>query len=215
MSDTVPEMTPVDPPPPRRTAFEWSLAALRPADGGVGRPSFMFEAGRASRERAVRFWRWAAVGMTVALVGTVVGLGWLLNDAQRQLAVAETRTRGQGTGDRGQEAKVPEVPRRSGEPMEPRPEGSGSAEESHPLPPVAVPVVERVDPREIAAALRLRRDILTAGLGLIPDGKPVAPVAPPSSGEWDRHWGLPSGVLTTPPTTPRKPAPITPDDAEK
>jgi hypothetical protein len=59
--------------------------------------------------------------------------------------------------------------------------------------------------------VQLRRDIPVAGLGVIPDGKPAGAVgSPPSSGEWDKHWGLPSGVLTTPKITPKEPTP-TPD----
>ena len=48
---------------------------------------------------------------------------------------------------------------------------------------------------------------------VIPDGKPVGAPAPSSPGEWDRHWATPSGVLTTPKISPKKPTPIAdPDD---
>lgn len=229
MPDTDPEMTPVDPPPPRRTAFEWSLAALRPADGGVGRPSFMFQAGQASRERAVRAWRGVAAGLTVALAGTAAVAVGLVTEARQRAEAAEARARppqplspwggaggdgaSSGTGSGSGSASESESASDSEKVANEAGRVKSPGEDPTPQPPPRSGEGEKTaSPRDVAAALRLRRDILTAGLGLIPDARPAIPDTPSPSGEWDRHWGLPSGVLTTPKIEPRKPAPIIPDD---
>ena len=227
------EMTP-DPPPPRsaerRTPFEWSLAALRPADSGAERPSFMFKAGQASRDTEVRFWRWAAVGCGLLLAAGAGAGGWLIADATRRAEVAEARAaansphpaekRDEGAPWSSTSPLVGEVgetesSRVGGQVHNPPPADSSGVDD---LPHkgggvqnVASPPAPT--PRDIAAALQLRRDILVAGLGVIPDGKPPIPTAPSSPGEWDRHWATPSGVLTTPKISPKKPTPIAdPDD---
>jgi hypothetical protein len=211
------EMTP-DLPPPRRTPFEWSLAALRPADSGAERPSFMFKAGQASRDTEVRFWRWAAVGCGLLLAAGAGASGWLIADATRRAELADARAS-------RAENPTPQPPPRSGEGESETLSGSdrvaseasrvrSSIDDPTPQPPPRSGQGEKIpSPRDIAAALQLRRDILVAGLGVIPDGKPAGAPAPSSTGEWDRHWGLPSGVLTTPKITPKKPTPIAdPDD---
>ncbi|MEO2088894.1 MAG: hypothetical protein ABGY75_05275 [Gemmataceae bacterium] len=218
-------------PSGRRTPFEWSLAALRPADSGAERPSFMFKAGQASRDGEVRFWRWAAVGCGLLLAAGAGAGGWLIADATRRAEVAEARAN-------RAENPTPQPPPRSGEGEQEqifaateRSGGSAAApfsrgEDTPPLPSPASAerpwergpggegyTTPNPTPKDIAAALQLRRDILVAGLGMIPDGKLIGTPVPTSPGEWDRHWATPSGVLTTPKITPKKPTPIAdPDD---
>jgi hypothetical protein len=173
MSDT--EMnTPPDPPPGRRSAFEWSLAALRPADADVARPSFMFKAGQESRNKVVRFWRCVAGGLVVVLAtGAVATFGILQNSEQRVMAVrAEMQAR-------PVPVIAPTVPTLPTTPAtEPAPSENAS---------VSVRAVTRATPRaddtpagEIAAALERRRNILVGGLGLIPDAPPELPKAAPT-----------------------------------
>jgi hypothetical protein len=209
-----PEMTNADEPPPRRTAFEWSLAALRPADSGAERPSFLFKAGQASRERAVRFWRWVAVGSLALLAGVTAGGFALVMHLRHRAEVAEARAGSPlpapASRDR-QEAGGIEAPHHvEGEKQEDRTPPSdsvgaplvGARFEGHPQ---GVPL--QASPAEVAAARRTRRDILTAGLGVIPDATP----APPPT-ELERKLNTPPTVLTIPRVTPKKPAPIVPEE---
>ena len=214
------EMTSPDMPPPRRSPFEWSLAALRPADSDAERPSFMFKAGQASRDGTVRFWRVIAVGCLAALTGCAGMAFWMVTEAREQLALAEAKV---ASLPRGDQEKNPS-------PQPPLPKGEGenctsSGEfDSSPPPSPASTVSKRpwesgpggegfsTTPREIAAALRLRRDILTAGLGMIPDGKPGPFQQVPESVE-PSGWPTPGTVFATPPVTPKKP--ITPPEDEQ
>jgi hypothetical protein len=212
------EMTPSDMPPPRRSPFEWSLAALRPADSDAGRPSFMFKAGQASRERVVRFWRVLALGCLGALIGGGAMAFWTVVEAEHRAAVAEARA-----ANSLLEGKAAIGGNRNGTadpvPVEPV-SGDGQPVVSHDT-PAPVPHEEPVErgfatqpppsPQAIAAALQLRRDILTAGLGMIPDGKP-GPFGVPERVEPPRAWPTPSTVFATPPAAPKKP--ITPIDVE-
>jgi len=69
------ELTPPDGHrPPRRTPFEWSLKALDPQPSQANRPSFMYKAGRASRDREVRFWQVAAIFAAASSVGLSIAL---------------------------------------------------------------------------------------------------------------------------------------------
>lgn len=164
--------TPPDPPPDRRTPFEWSLAALRPADADVARPSFMFKAGQASREKAVRFWRWVAAGLAVLLVvGAVAAFGMVSAEQQRANAiVAEVRAAHAAV----QVTQPPTTPT------------TISAEPIVAVPPRPIPRSTPADvaaspaPAQVAAALDRRRNILVGGLGLIPDAPPVLSPDSPS-----------------------------------
>ena len=72
-----------------------------------------------------------------------------------------------------------------------------------PTPPVYDP---DPTPQELADALQLRHDILTAGLSLLP------PSRPPAATAGDLRHILPGGVFATPRHEPKKSTPIFPDD---
>lgn len=190
--------TPPDPPPDRRTPFEWSLAALRPADADVARPSFMFKAGQASREKAVIFWRWVAAGLAVLLaVGAVAAFGMVTTEQQRADAIAAQVRAAHTAAPTTQPAPVPVST--STEPIAVVP--------PRPTPrPAPLVVAQTPAPAQVAAALDRRRNILVGGLGLIPDAPAV--VSPDSPG------GTPTypGVLAAPRVEKKPPAEIDPDD---
>jgi hypothetical protein len=66
-------------------------------------------------------------------------------------------------------------------------------------------------PDNVSEYLRIRHEVLTAGLGLIPDHRPRSiPTVTPD--ELERSLNLPPGVLTAPYfVRPPKPAPDLPD----
>jgi hypothetical protein len=66
-------------------------------------------------------------------------------------------------------------------------------------------------PVDVAEYLRVRHEVLTAGLGLIPDHRPRS--APPvSPDELERSLNLPPGVLTAPYLVrPSRPKPESPE----
>lgn len=68
--------------------------------------------------------------------------------------------------------------------------------------PAAYPPAEQFaahgpDPERLAEYLRVRREVLTAGLGLLPDARP-RPAAPVNPAELEKSLGLPPGVLAAP-----------------
>ena len=185
----MPELTPKD-PPSRRSAFEWSLRALRPADADVARPSFMYTAGQASREKAVRFWRWVAGGC-VALAVSVAALavGVVADERGRKPQPVPVVAISPSTFSTS--PTLPTPPPISPDYELPFATDALRHPARHPL-PHDVPVAIDPTPREIAAALARRREVLIGGLGLIPDAKPPAV---PSS---DHPFTLTSGVFGVP-----------------
>lgn len=188
-----PPVIPPDPTPPdRRSPFEWSLAALRPADGDVARPSFMYKAGQASREKAVLFWRWVAGGLAVLLLtGGVASVGLVQAEQQRMAAALA-------------EAQAARAQIQPGRAMEESP-APVAPEFDYPTTRPTVRTLpatppDQPAPAEIAAALERRRNILVGGLGLIPDSPPVYSPEPR---------GVPSypGVLAAP-RVEKKPPPV-------
>lgn len=195
-----PPLTPPDPPPGRRTPFEWSLGSLRPADVDVARPSFMYKAGQASRTRQVRFWQCVSAGLAVLMVvGGVAGYG--LMNANRQQAVME-ETRAQTALPRPERVTPPSVPE---QPVPPEPPYTPTARSASPVPELEP--TDEPTPAAIAAALVRRRDILVGGLGLVPDPRPKFPSEP----GWSQP--LSPGVFATP-KTDRKPADDPPSPPE-
>lgn len=191
---------PPNPPPDRRSPFEWSLAALRPADAEVARPSFMFKAGQASREKAVRFWQLVAGGLGVLIVvGGLAGFGLVQAEQQRATAIAV-----EGQAVRVQVVQ-PHVP-----PLEPaeEPLSAGPTEFLLSVPPTSPRVRQtphdRPSAAEVASALERRRNILVGGLGLIPDALPTpTPESRPSDSAYP-------GVLAAP-RVQKKPTLLDPD----
>ena len=177
-----------------------ALARLRPTPATAGQPAFLFRAGQASRDGVARRWKWVAATATALLVGSwAVGV-LLFAETDRRLAVAEARLAEMATVQ-PVAAAPPVVPA----PVPPTP------------PPTTVEAVAPAataphydpdpTPEELADALRLRNDILSAGLGLIPSAKP-----PAAASETDPRRTLPGGVFATPRLEPKKPMPLFPDE---
>jgi hypothetical protein len=185
--------TPPD-PPGRRSPFEWSLAGLRPAGPDVARPSFMFKAGQASRDKAVRFWQCVTAGLGVLIVvGGVAVVGVMSSEHQRTATTVEQQAK------RIVPAPVPVAP----PPPSPDPRPTGETVETvASVPRPATLVTNEPTPADIAAALERRRNILVGGLGLIPDAPPAVAPEPRSAPTYP-------GVLAAP-RVQKKP-PVVPD----
>lgn len=185
--------TPPD-PPGRRSPFEWSLAGLRPSDPDVARPSFMFKAGQASREKAVRFWQCVTAGLGVLIVVGGVAVFGLVSAEQQRAAVIVERQQAMRVMPAPVQVELT-APAPSPEPR--------SVVESLPSVPRSASVVTNdPGPSDIAAALERRRNILVGGLGLIPDAPPVLTPEPRSAPTYP-------GVLAAP-RVQKKP-PVVPD----
>jgi hypothetical protein len=160
-----------------------ALARLQPAPAGVDGQKLLFLAGQAARDRAVALWRRLFAAQFVLLLA--VG-GAAVYYAQAGATVP---------ADPGSRATngtpTPPVAK------QPAPEPQETPEE--PSTPSAPPVYTKSEakPDDLAEYLRTRREVLTAGLGLLPDTKPQ-PAAPVSPAELEKSLYLPPGVLTAP-----------------
>lgn len=176
-----------------------ALAKLRPAPAGVDARNLLFLAGQAARERAVAFWRRAFLAQLVLLVA--LG-GWAaLHFSQSGAAEQQTPT---------VRERIVYVDRRTGErvspPEEAPPPRPAPAEYSPP------PELAQQPPSDLGEYLRVRREVLTAGLGLLPDTQ-RPPAASASPAELERLLNLPPGVLTAPyRVPPPRPKAESPDD---
>lgn len=169
-------------PDPLATA----LARLRPVPAAAEKPAFLFLAGQASRDGVVRRWKVASVVAALALVASWV-VGYVLySELRHRTALAEEQLRTLAVTH----------------PVEPP-----SLVESQPSYPVPAPPpmpapVPHYDPdptpQELAAALRQRNEILTAGLTLLPAAHPPERPTPNDI----RHF-LPGGVYAAPRTEPK------------
>ncbi len=189
--------TPPDPPPDRRSPFEWSLAALRPADADVARPSFMFNAGQASRQKAVWFWRCVAGGLGVAMAaGGLAGFGLVQAEQQRAAATVAELTAAHAPRSTITTVPTPDL-------TDPSP-----AVVTQPVAPRHTPAAEEAPPSEIAAALDRRRNILVGGLGLIPDAPPVlSPEVPKTTPTYPGVFAAPRVEKRLPPDPDPEPDP--------
>lgn len=179
-----------------------ALAKLRPAPARVDARNLLFLAGQAARDRTVTFWRRAfltQVGLLV-LVGCVAVLHFVQLDAIEQQAPPTVRDR------------IVYVDRRTGERIskpEQAPPPRPAPSDCSPLPELAHQTPSAVD---LGEYLRVRREVLTAGLGLLPDAE-RAPVATTSPAELERSLDLPPGVLTAPyRVSPPRPKTESPDE---
>ena len=164
-----------------------ALARLQPAPAGVDGQKLLFLAGQAARDRTVALWRRLFLGQCVVLVA--VGCAAVLHFARLDAMDRDDRSTNKV------EARPPSPAPAPQDLPPPAPEGTS---EEPPAPPVP-PVYTKSDapPDDLADYLRTRREVLTAGLGLLPDTKPQ-PAAPVSPSELERSLYLPPGVLTAP-----------------
>jgi hypothetical protein len=165
-----------------------ALAKLRPAPAGMDTNRLLFEAGQVARDRDVAFWRRVSLAQ-FALMATFGCVAAVL--------VVKLVT----TPSSEVQIVYVEVPPTPEEAPPPR-----TAPEAPAYPPGGG-FVKAPDPDALAEYLRIRHDVLTAGLGLLPDHKP-RPTVPVSADKLERELNLPPGVLAVPPWQPRKsPAP--------
>jgi hypothetical protein len=168
-----------------------ALARLRPTPAGMDLNHLLFEAGRVARDREVAFWRWVSVAQfaLMATFGCVAAV----------LIVQQT-----STPPPVQVVRVEvEVPPKPEEAPPPRPVVEPAYVPSGPFAGTAP------NPDAVAEYLRIRHDVLTAGLGLLPDHKP-RPGGTTSTDELERSLDLPRGVFAIPQWQPRRPEPEQP-----
>lgn len=193
-----------DPRPPLTTdpgpidPLARALAALRPAPPGLDERVLLYRAGQASRDGLLAAWRWVVIAqfglLLVAGAGATVLLARLdALDRSPPAPVAQPAPTSVAP-DGGAEPRRPPKP----EEASPTPPASPTAP-----PEYAGPTVE---PDKIANYLRRRREVLTAGLGVLPDHGPKPPRTT-GPAEVERSLGLPPGVLAVPvhPNPPKSP----------
>jgi hypothetical protein len=179
---TRPDPTPESDPLCGGDPLARALAKLRPAPAGMDANRLLFEAGQVARDRDVAFWRRVSLAQfalmaTFGCVAAVLVVKLVTTPPQVQIVRVEV-----------------EVPQKPEEAPPPR-----TAPQTPPAYPSAGGFVANApDPDALAEYLRIRHDVLTAGLGLLPDHK-SRPTAPPASAdELERSLNLPSGVLAVP-----------------
>lgn len=215
MPDSRPPLT-ADPGPADPLAR--ALAALRPSPSGLDERALLYRAGQASRDGLLAAWRWVVLAqfglLLVAGAGAAVLFARL--DALDRMPPAPVAQPAPGRvpdprppGPEGRptrNGRAPSTP-------DPRPPGPEAAPPPRPTPtppasPAAAPEYAGadVDPDEIADYLRRRREVLTAGLGVLPGPGPKPPRTT-GPAEVERSLGLPPGVLAAPtrPTPPKSP----------
>lgn len=148
-----------------------ALAKLRPVQTGLDAQRLLFLAGQAERERSASFWRRVSVAQLAALVA--LGGAYLfttLNDSEpvRHGHVGEPSPGNQQPPAMTGGPEVAPPPRPVLQPAPDRyygiPQGFARAEP------------DDLSPEDRARWLSLRNDVLTAGLGLLPNPRP----------SWDR-----------------------------
>jgi hypothetical protein len=172
-----------DLPNRRRSPFEWSLAALRPIDGGAERPSFMYKAGQASRDSAVHFWRFMAVTGLVLSVGVGIWAFQFVQEADLRAVLAEKKL-----------AKLEQARFKNAEQALPEP---------------IVSTGSWVEPLRDQATLHHRREMLTFAVGIVPSGSIWRCWFEAGELGESTEWPTPPTVFTTPPY--RLPAPYVPE----
>jgi hypothetical protein len=187
---TTPEPTPESNPLCGADPLARALAKLRPAPAGMDANRLLFEAGQVARDRDVAFWRRVSLAQfalmaTFGCVAAVLVVKLATTPPQVQIVRVEI-----------------EVPQKPEEAPSPR----IAPETPSVYPPAGGYAGKTPDPDALAEYLRIRHDVLTAGLGLLPDHKP-RPTAPASADELERSLNLPPGVLAIPQWQPRKPRP--------
>ncbi|MFO0849379.1 MAG: hypothetical protein U0871_12615 [Gemmataceae bacterium] len=194
MPDSRPPLT-ADPGPADPLAR--ALAALRPSPSGLDERALLYRAGQASRDGLLAAWRWVVLAqfglLLVAGAGAAVLFARL--DALDRMTPAPVAQPAPG--------RVPD-PRPPGPEAAPPPRPAAAPPASPAAPPEYAGA--DVDPDEIADYLRRRREVLTAGLGVLPGPGPKPPRTT-GPAEVERSLGLPPGVLAAPhrPTLPKSP----------
>jgi hypothetical protein len=197
MPDSRPPLTPdVGPTDPLARA----LAALRPAHPGLDERVLLYRAGQAAAGRELSMWRWVVAlqfGLLLLVGGGAAGLLYQA-DAQRSagpvLIPVPTPAPAPDGGAEPRHSPAPDAIH--GPPPPPAPSPTPAAEFAGP----------GVVVDELADYLRQRREVMTAGLGVLPDTGP-RPANRTGVAEVEMSLGLPPGVLAAPyrPNPPKSP----------
>jgi hypothetical protein len=174
------EETPPLPEPPRPAdeVLAASLAELAPAPAKIDRDRLMFEAGSTSRVGTIRLWQGTAGFL--AAVGFAAGM-YFKPPVIREVYV-ETPADPRPSAVAPVNPAPPAIPAARPEAAEPEPE------------PMSLPALATAD--DTAHWLQIRNDVLTAGIGAIPDhGRQPGPA--PNVG-LNQPAPLPRGVFSVP-----------------
>ena len=182
------------PPPGGPDPLAAALARLEPAPADLNRDRLMFAAGAESRRPVVRLWMLTA-GFLAAM-GFAAGM--LVRPAQvvyveRPVMPAAAPTRGPVPGAEPEEHLPPRPPEGRESPAPPAPRPAFSAQ-----PPVS----------DAVRWLQLRNDVLSAGLGMLPDPGRNPPTADRLSVP-DKAFASPTAPRPAP---PKKSEPQNPDN---
>jgi hypothetical protein len=201
MSDQPHDVTRPPHPPPDPLAA--ALAKLDPAPPAIDRDRLMFQAGAASRAPVIRLWQLTAGFL--AAIGFAAGMFFRPPAVvERVVYVEKSAAPSPDRPPPAPEAREPAAPTPAPAPAQPESAPSAAPEPLAVLPRAAGPAGDAV------RWLRLRNEVLTVGLGVLPDhGRHGAPS--PSF----RGFALPPGIIAAP-KAPQKndPPPERPDDRE-
>jgi hypothetical protein len=182
MSD-VPQDLNRPPPAPGPDPLAAALADLQPAPAELNRDRLMFAAGAASQRPVARLWMLTA--------GFLAAMGFAAGMYVRPSTVVYVE-RPPSAGAPARSA-VPEVPPPAPERV---PARSEERERSEPLPDLRGLSQRPPGDPDVARWLRVRNDVLAAGLGLLPDrGSRGGPSAP--------YYATPTPPKPGPPPQPR------------
>jgi hypothetical protein len=160
-------------PPNRPDPLAVALAALDPAPHGFDFNALMFAAGRASKSRALAFWRAATA------VAALAAAGFALAYSSRPPVVVERVVVVERTPEVvAAPSAVPPVMPAVAPPAAPPPVAPRPTTE---VPPIAPPEWSYDDAPEPGAAARwltMRNEVLTVGLGVLPDRGRTLPAPP-------------------------------------
>ncbi len=207
-----PEPTPDPDPLCDADPLARALAKLRPAPAGLDPQKLLFQAGQAARDRTVAFWRRAflaqvAVLALIGCLGTVQFIRMaeiedrLTNPQVVERVVYVDRQPSQVPGPGEQVPEPAPPPRPAEESLPPGYQSTGPFARQGP------------DPDDLARYLRTRREVLTAGLGVLPDARP-RPAAPVNPADLEKSLDLPPGVLAVPQWQPPKPPRLGPENPQ-
>lgn len=168
------------------------LARLVPVPPGFDRAALLFAAGAAARSASVTRWR-AATAASILVAAGAWGFALLSPDDTPN----ETTTRDVTT-------PIPDTHRRPTAPSPGEPLESAAGQ-------LVVTFVDDTNPGDRVRGLRLRNDILAAGLGVIPSAARPGNVSPTTLAEVEKALGLPAGTFAVPMATPPKPKSNEPD----
>ena len=193
MPDRDPELSPLCDADPLARA----LAKLRPAPAAVDPARVAVLAGPASRAADAAVWKRAFAAQCAVTGGLAAALTWFLiastDPAETAVSLPPPPPRAVPS--------VPEVVPAPRPAPEPYPEPTELAAEPAPA----------TNAEELADYFRVRREVLAAGLGLLPESS-ARPLPPVNPAELEKSLQLPPGVLASPFAAPPRPkAPPEPD----